>query len=110
LLVGDHSAKHSVLPHGRGDVLIRLELPGVHPLLCVPDACLGRHSGDGHRVVAGDDLHIHALGVEVIEDFGSVGADGILQHQQGQGDHHAVEAPDLRPVALGQQQYPAALG
>ena len=110
LLVGHHPAKDGVAPDGPGDVLVGLQLPGVHPVLRPLDARLLGHGGDGDGVVAGDDLHGNALGAEVVKGLGGAGADGVFQHQEGQGDDNAQELPLLRPVALGQQQHPAALG
>ena len=111
LLVRRHAAEHGVFLDGGGDVLVGLERAGVHiALRALNPGALG-DLGDGHGVVAGDDLDGHALLGEVFEGVRRLGTDLVREQYERDGQHVGVESLVVRlPVVEREQQHAAALG
>ena len=111
LLRGGHAAEDRVLARRVADGLLGRERARVDEAVGVFDAGALGHLGHRARIVAGDDLHGHALAGKVAERLRRLGTD--LVREQDQRDGQQVGAQRLvreRAVIYAQQQHAAALG
>ena len=110
LLVRGHPAKDRVIFHRFGKVLIGFQGSGIHPSVCIFDACPHGHIGNGSGIVAGDDPDGHPLIPEIGEGLIRLRSDLIGQQDQGQRCQQPLPELTRHRVVLiaGDQQHPIA--
>ena len=94
-----------------GKILVGFQRGGVNIPVCTGNARPGGDQAGGVGIVAGYDLHGHALTVKIAEGLGRLLPDAAAEQNQGKGRHQCrVQcAGDGVAVISGGQQHPAAL-
>ena len=111
LLRRGHAAKDRVLTRRIADGLLGRERARIDEAVGVFDAGALGHLGHRARIVAGDDLHGHALAGKVAERLRRLGADLVREQDQRDGQQVGIQRlVRERAVIHAQQQHAAALG
>ena len=88
-----------------GKILVGFQRGGVNIPVCTGNACPGGDQAGGMGIVAGYDLHSHALTVKIAEGLGCLLPDAAAEQNQCR----VQPAGDGVAVISGGQQHPAAL-
>ena len=111
LLFRRHPAENRVFRHRMGKILVGFQRGGVNIPVCTGNACPGGDQAGGMGIVAGYDLHSHALTVKIAEGLSRLLPDAAAEQDQRKGryQHRVQPAGDGVAVIPGGQQHAAAL-
>ena len=111
LFLWRHPAENRVFRHRPGKILVGFQCGGVNIALSSGNARPGGDQAGGLGIVAGYDLHSHALTVKIAEGLRRLLPDTAAEQNQGKGRHQCrvQRAGDGVAVVPGCQQHPAAL-